>query len=101
MKKTTQAKTSYNFLKNHSDDIEHQVKPIKATARGTDSQTFKPDPPAAESVRNNCLLTLNRTSYKHLQRRGTIMSKINSDQPPSKTLLLAQQYYIFFNLIYI
>lgn len=36
-KKVTQTKTSYNFLQEHSDEIPHNVNPLKATARFTES----------------------------------------------------------------
>ena len=29
-------------MKEHSDDVEHRVKPVKAIARGTESEVFKP-----------------------------------------------------------
>lgn len=40
-KKVTQCKTSYNFLNEHSDEIQHNVNPQKAVARMTDSNIGK------------------------------------------------------------
>lgn len=36
-KNVAQTKTSYNFLQEHSDDVQHNVNPVKAVARQTDS----------------------------------------------------------------
>ena len=36
-KNVAQTKTSYNFLQEHSAEVQHNVNPVKAVARQTDS----------------------------------------------------------------
>ncbi|CDW71784.1 UNKNOWN [Stylonychia lemnae] len=79
-KKVTQCKTSYNFLNEHSDDIQHNINPQKAVARMTDSNIGK----RAKFDEDNSVLS-GSPKKKHNQR-DQFINQSEDGYSPIKTV---------------